>query len=107
MFQFITNRRPSIIGLIFGVAIGLMVAIGYGSTSAWLCSGISKCPASWQPFFYVSAIIFVLITVSTVLLAVFGAKVYKVFDTSIGGDKAYEASGGRGSDRDDISESQD
>ena len=92
MLQFLRNRRPAVIGLIFGTVLGLMVAIGYGSTSAWLCSGIRNCPASWEPFVIVSSIIFVLILIAAVVFAVVGAKLYKVFDTSIGGEKAYEPS---------------
>jgi hypothetical protein len=48
-----------------------------------LCSGISRCPASWQPFVLVSGIIFVLVVLATVVVAVFGAKLYKVFDTAL------------------------
>ncbi|HIF71923.1 MAG TPA: hypothetical protein EYQ61_05160 [Dehalococcoidia bacterium] len=92
MFQFIRNRRPSVVGLILGSIVGLMVGGGYGATSAWLCSGIRKCPASWEPFVIVSAIIFVLIVVFTVIFMVIGAKAYKILDTSIGGEKAYEPS---------------
>jgi len=92
MFRFIGNRRPAVIGLILGTTLGLMVAIGYGGTSAWLCSGIRKCPASWEPFVIVSAIIFVLILVAVIIMSVVMARLYKIFDTSIGGEKAYEPS---------------
>ena len=85
--------------MILGTLIGLMIGGGYGATSAWLCSGIRNCPASWEPFVIVSSIIFVLVLVSTVVVSVIGAKAYKIFDTSIGGDAAYAASGGRGGDR--------
>ncbi len=78
--------------MILGTIVGLMVAGGYGGTSAWLCSGIRKCPASWEPFVLVSVIIFVLIVAFTVVFMVIGAKAYKIFDTSIGGEKAYEPS---------------
>ena len=98
MIGFIFRRRPAVVGLILGTAIGLMIGGGYGVTSAWLCSGIRNCPASWQPFVVVSSIIFVLALVSTVIVSVIGAKAYKIFDTSIGGDAAYAASGGRGGD---------
>jgi hypothetical protein len=69
-----------------------MVGIGYGGTSAWLCSGIRNCPASWEPYVIVSAVFFIGITVSGVIVAVVGARLYKIFDTSIGSDKAYEPS---------------
>ena len=92
MFQFIRNRRPAVIGLILGATVGLMVAIGYGGTSAWLCSGIRNCPASWEPFVLVSSIFFVGFTVAGVTIAHFGAKVYKIFDTALGSDKAREPS---------------
>jgi hypothetical protein len=101
MIRFLGRRRPWVTGLILGTALGLMIAVGYGGTSAWLCSGISKCPASWQPFVLVSSIIFGLVLVATMIVAIFGAKLYKIFDTSIGGDKAYAGSGGRAVDRDD------
>jgi len=92
MIRFLGKRRPAVIGLILGIVLGLMVAIGYGSTSAWLCSGISRCPGSWQPFVIVSSIIFVLIVVAMIIASVVMARLYKIFDTSIGGEKAYEPS---------------
>ena len=92
MFQFIRNRRPAVIGLILGATVGLMVAVGYGGTSAWLCTGIRKCPASWEPYVIVSSIFFVGLTVAGVAIAYFGAKVYQIFDTALGSDKAYEPS---------------
>ena len=95
MIRFIFRRRPAVVGLILGTLIGLMIGGGYGVTSAWLCSGIRSCPASWEPFVVVSSIIFVLVLISTVVVSIIGAKAYKIFDTSIGGDKAYSASGGR------------
>jgi hypothetical protein len=94
MFRFLGNRRPVVVGLILGSVFGLMIGSGYGLTSAWLCSGIRKCPASWEPFALVSAIIFVVVLVFVVIVSVFGAKAYKIFDTSIGGKKAYEPSVG-------------
>ena len=36
--------------------------------------------------------------VATVIVSIVGAKAYKIFDTSIGGEAAYESSGGRGAD---------
>ena len=96
MIGFIFRKRPAVAGLILGTLIGLMIGGGYGATSAWLCSGIRKCPDSWEPFVVVSSIIFVLVLISTVAVSVLGAKAYKIFDTSIGGDAAYGASGGRG-----------
>ena len=107
MFQIITRRRPAVMGLIVGAMLGLMIGGGYGGTSAWLCSGIRKCPASWEPFVLVSVIIFLLVTVSGVFVFSFGAKLYKVFDTSIGGDAAYEGSGGRGSGESNSAENAD
>ena len=92
MLQFIRNRRPAVNGLILGATVGLMVAVGYGGTSAWLCTGIRKCPVSWEPYVLVSSIFFVGITVAGVVISYFGAKAYRIFDTSIGGDKAYEPS---------------
>jgi hypothetical protein len=98
MIRYIFTRRPAVVGLILGTLIGLMIGGGYGATSAWLCSGIRNCPASWEPFVFVSSIIFVVTLVSTVIVSVIGAKAYKIFDTSIGGDAAYVSSGGRGGD---------
>jgi hypothetical protein len=100
MFRFIRNRRPLGVGLIYGTVLGLMIAIGYGSTSAWLCSGIRKCPASWEPFVYVSLVIFLIVLFTAIVIAVVGARAYKIFDTSIGGDKAYEPSIGSHQDGD-------
>lgn len=99
MFRFIGRRRPAVAGIILGTVLGLMVAIGYGATSAWLCSGISKCPASWEPFVLVSSIILFVILAIMIVVSIVGARVYKIFDTSIGGEKAYEPS--IGSPRDD------
>ncbi|MDG0866574.1 hypothetical protein [Candidatus Lucifugimonas marina] len=99
MFRFIGRRRPAVAGIILGTALGLMVAIGYGATSAWLCSGISKCPASWEPFVLISSIIFFVILAIMIVVSIVGARLYKIFDTSIGGEKAYEPS--IGSPRDD------
>ena len=98
MIRFIFRRRPAVVGLILGTVIGLAIGGGYGATSACLCSGIRNCPASWEPFVLVSSIIFVLVLISTVVVSIIGAKAYKIFDTSIGGDKAYSASGGRSGD---------
>ncbi len=94
MFSFVGKRRPLVAGLIIGSVLGLMIGGGYGVTSAWLCSGIARCPASWQPFALISSIIFVLVVIATVVVAVVGAKLYRIFDTSIGGDRAYEPSVG-------------
>ena len=99
MIGFIFRKRPAVAGLILGTLIGLMIGGGYGATSAWLCSGIRKCPASWEPFVFISSIIFVVVVITTMIVAVGGARAYKIFDTSIGGDKAYEPS--IGSPRDD------
>lgn len=101
MFRFIGNRRPAVAGLILGTALGLMVGAGYGLTSGWLCSGISKCPASWEPFVIVSTIIALFVLVATVIVSIIGARLYKIFDTSIGGEKAYEQSIGSPRDEDD------
>ena len=92
-----------VVGLIFGSLLGLMIAIGYAATSAWLCSGIRKCPASWEPYAYVSAIILLVVVFTAVVVSVVGARVYKIFDTSLGGEKAYEPSIGspRDGDADD------
>ena len=92
MFRFLGKRRPLVVGLIFGNLLGLMIAIGYAATSAWLCSGIRKCPASWEPYAYVSLVIFLLVLFTAIFIAVVGARAYKIFDTSIGGAKAYEPS---------------
>lgn len=99
MFRFIGNKRPLVAGLILGTLLGAMIAIGYATTSAWLCSGIRKCPASWEPYVYVSAIILIVTLITTVIVSIIGARAYKIFDTSIGGAKAYEPS--IGSPRDD------
>jgi len=92
MFRFIGRRRPAVAGIILGTMLGLAVAVGYGATSAWLCSGISKCPASWEPFVLVSAIIFFVILAIMIVVSIVGARLYKIFDTSIGGERAYEPS---------------
>ncbi len=75
-------------GLIVGGTIGLAIALGYALTGAWLCTGIRSCPASWVPFAVVSSIIFVLITLVGVVVAVVGAKLYKIFDTALTVDGA-------------------
>jgi hypothetical protein len=94
MIRFLGNRRPAVVGVIFGTVFGLLIAVGYGATSAWLCSGIRKCPASWEPFAIVSTVIFGLVLVAAVVISMVGARAYKIFDTSIGGEKAYEPSVG-------------
>lgn len=83
MISFLKRRRPAVVGLMLGATVGLMVALGYGLTSAWLCSGIRKCPASWEPFVIVSAIIFLAITPIGVVVASFGARLYRIFDTAL------------------------
>ena len=72
--------------MIIGGVVGLAFAFGYALTGAWLCTGIRGCPASWEPFALVSSIIFVAITVAGVIAAVIGAKLYKIFDTALGGE---------------------
>ena len=83
MFNFVRKRRPAIVGLILGATIGLMIALGYGITSIWLCSGIRKCPDNWVPFAIVTAIIFMVITPIGVIVAVVGSRLYKIFDTAL------------------------
>ena len=83
MFNFVHKRRPAIVGLILGSTVGLMIALVYGLTSVWLCSGIRKCPESWIPFAVVAAIIFIVITPIGVAVAVIGARLYKIFDTAL------------------------
>ena len=78
--------------MILGTIAGLMVGGGYAGTSAWLCSGIRKCPASWEPFVIIAVIILVITIMGMVIFSVIFAKAYKIFDTSIGGEKAYETS---------------
>ncbi len=70
-------------GLILGATAGLVIAAAYAATSGWLCSGIRACPASWEPYAVVSAIIFVLITLFGVVVAVVGALLYRIFDTAL------------------------
>ncbi|MDP6665814.1 MAG: hypothetical protein QF357_00275 [Dehalococcoidia bacterium] len=88
MFQFIGRRRPAVAGLIIGGAVGLIAALGYGLTGAWLCTGIRACPASWQPFALVSSIIFAVVTVIGVFVAIVGARLYRIFDTALGTENA-------------------
>ena len=83
MFNFVRKRRPAIVGLILGATIGLMIALGYGITSIWLCSGIRKSPDNWVPFAIVTAIIFMVITPIGVIVAVVGSRLYKIFDTAL------------------------
>ncbi len=96
MFHFIGKRRPSVKGLIVGGAAGLIIAVAYAATAGWLCSGIRKCPVSWEPFALVSSIIFVLITVFSIVAAVVTAKLYRIFDTALvindDGDATYSES---------------
>ena len=99
MFAFFGRRHASIVGLIIGGLIGLAVAVGYGATGAWLCSGIRNCPASWEPFALVSSIIFLVLTVTGIIAAMVIVRLYKVFDTATGGESAYSSQGGRGVER--------
>ena len=69
--------------MIIGGLAGLVVATAYAATAGWLCSGIRACPVSWEPFAVVATIIFVVITVAGVVVAVVGAKLYRVFDTAL------------------------
>ena len=107
MFRFIGNKRPLVAGLILGTLLGAMIAIGYATTSAWLCSGIRKCPASWEPHALVSSIILLVFVITAVVVSVVGARVYKIFDTSLGGEKAYEPSIGSWRDKDEGSQVKD
>ncbi len=92
MFRFIANRTPAVAGLIIGSVLGLLIAGGYGGTSAWLCSGISACPASWQPFVLVSSIIFLIVFLLVFVATIFFVRLYRIFDTSNGGASAYRPS---------------
>tara|TARA_Y100001970_G_C13894186_1_gene680273 strand:- start:307 stop:567 length:261 start_codon:yes stop_codon:yes gene_type:complete len=84
MFRFIANKRPAIAGLIIGLIIGLMVAGGYGGMSAWVCSGIRTCPASWQPFVLVSSIIFLIVFLIVFVATILFVRFYRILDTSTG-----------------------
>ena len=100
MFRFIANRRPAVAGLILGSVLGLLIAGGYGGTSAWLCSGIAACPASWQPFVLVSSIIFLIVLLMVFMATIVFVRLYRIFDTSTGGASAYEPSIGSALDGD-------
>tara|TARA_B100000029_G_scaffold516259_1_gene628233 strand:+ start:3509 stop:3769 length:261 start_codon:yes stop_codon:yes gene_type:complete len=84
MFRFIANKSPVNAGLIFGFIIGLMVAGGYGGMSAWVCSGIRTCPASWEPFVLVSSIIFLIVFLIVFVATIVFVRLYRILDTSTG-----------------------
>ena len=84
MFKFIAKKHPAIAGLILGSIIGLMVAGGYGGMSAWVCSGIRTCPASWQPFVLVSSIIFLIVFLMVFVATIVFVRLYRILDTSTG-----------------------
>lgn len=85
MLKFIRRRRPAVAGLIIGSLVGLVAALAYGLTSGWLCSGIRNCPVSWQPFVLVSSIFFVVPTILGSITATVGVRLYRIFDTALGG----------------------
>lgn len=81
MIYFLGRRRPVFVGFILGTVLGAAVALGYGLTAGWLCSGIRECPASWIPFAFISSIIFFIVLGMTTLLTVILTKLYRIFDT--------------------------
>jgi len=81
MTYFLGRRRPVFVGFILGTVLGAAVALGYGLTAGWLCSGIRECPASWIPFAFISSIIFFIVLGMTTLVTVILTKLYRIFDT--------------------------
>ncbi len=81
MIYFLGRRRPVFVGFILGTVLGAAVALGYGLTAGWLCSGIRDCPASWIPFAFISSIIFFIVLGMTTLVTVILTKLYRIFDT--------------------------
>jgi len=81
MIYFLGRRRPVFVGFILGTVLGAAVALGYGLTAGWLCSGIRECPASWIPFAFISSIIFFIVLGMTTLVTVILTKLYRIFDT--------------------------
>jgi len=98
MIAFLGRRRPLFAGLILGTVLGAAIALGYGLTAGWLCSGIRECPASWIPFAFISSIIFVIVLSMTTIVTVILAKLYRIFDTMLitesEGDRDPESSSG-------------
>lgn len=81
MIYFLGRRRPVFVGFILGTVLGAAVALGYGLTAGWLCSGIRDCPASWIPFAFISSIIFFIVLGMTTIVTVILTKLYRIFDT--------------------------
>lgn len=67
------------VGLAVGAFIGLLFAIGYSGTSAWLCSGIRDCPTHPVPFIVVGAVVWVLTIIFVTAVSVFFHKLYRLF----------------------------
>lgn len=67
------------VGIGVGAFIGMLFAIGYSGTSAWLCSGIRDCPTHPAPFLIVGAFVWVLTIFFVTAISVFFHKLYRLF----------------------------
>lgn len=67
------------VGIAVGTFIGMLFAIGYSGTSAWLCSGIRDCPTHPVPFIAAGAFVWVLTIIFITALSLFLHKLYRMF----------------------------
>ena len=49
-------KRCVIIGAVAGLALGILIFVGYVITSWWLCTTLRDCPGHWLPYLFIFAV---------------------------------------------------